>query len=90
MPLHISTFFSCILLQGYAAGQAYLTLLSKNVELAQASLPETSVADLIAHLMGVAPLNPAANRENFPRVNFLELPRANVLFFVQSSSASGA
>jgi hypothetical protein len=75
--------------KGYAAGQAYLTLLSKNVELAQASLPETSVADLIAHLMGVAPLNPAANRENFPRVNFLELPRANVLFFVQSSSASG-
>jgi hypothetical protein len=76
--------------QGYNAGQAYLTILSnKNVKLAQASLPETSVADLIAHLMGVAPLNPSANRDSFPRVNFLDMPRANVLFFVQSSSASG-
>jgi hypothetical protein len=76
--------------KGYNAGQAYLTILSnKNVKLAQASLPETSVADLIAHLMGVAPLNPSANRDSFPRVNFLDMPRANVLFFVQSSSASG-
>jgi hypothetical protein len=73
----------------YAAGQAYLTL-SKNAKFEQASLPETSVADLIAHLMGVAPLNPNANREHFPRINFLEMPRANVLFLVESSSPSGA
>jgi len=66
-----------------------MTLLAKNVQLKQPTLAETEVADLIAHLMGVAPLNPHTNRANFPRVNFFDTPRANVLFFVASSHASG-
>jgi hypothetical protein len=49
-------------------------------------IPETSIGDLLAHTLGALPLTPNVDRTGFPRTNIWNLPKAVVLFALDSLS----
>jgi len=52
------------------------------------TLFETQVADLLSYLVGTAPLNPQADRTQFPKKGFFSNPKANVLFVFDSTDTA--
>jgi hypothetical protein len=48
-------------------------------------IQETEVGDIISHLMGTTPLNSQRSRAHFPKTDFFNKPKANLLFFLNSN-----
>eukprot|EP01102_Stenamoeba_stenopodia_P003486 TRINITY_DN1353_c0_g1_i1.p1 TRINITY_DN1353_c0_g1~~TRINITY_DN1353_c0_g1_i1.p1 ORF type:complete len:526 (+),score=124.88 TRINITY_DN1353_c0_g1_i1:191-1768(+) len=51
-------------------------------------IADSSIAELISHLMGTTPLSANTNRAAFPKTDFFKKPKANLLVVVDSNDAS--
>lgn len=51
-------------------------------------ISETSIAELISHLMGTTPLSANTNRAAFPKTDLFKKPKANLLVVVDATDAS--
>ncbi|KAL6061404.1 hypothetical protein QOT17_012893 [Balamuthia mandrillaris] len=52
------------------------------------TIQQTRVGDLLAHSLGLPPLNPHLDRSDFPVRDFFNAPKANLMVVLDSASAS--
>ena len=65
---------------------SFLYLMDNSVSFSneELPLPDTSVADLISHLLGTPVMNPQTSRTSFPTSNIFQKDRANLLVVLES------